>query len=463
MTPRLARLALVLALAVGAAGGACLSAWDVGGPWACSGQACPEGYTCDDGVCCKPGGTPTCPTLPAPNGSCATGEAQVWFEDRDGDGEGNARVSAVLCNAPLKGGWVLKGTDCDDADLSINSAATEACNGRDDNCDGVIDEGLANLRLFFLDSDGDGFGEDGTQLQACAAPPGRVDRGGDCAPFDPSKFPGAIELCNGLDDDCDTVPDTAETAFGDTGAAWPCLTGRPGICADGAFQCVAQGGAVRRQCVATRMPVREECNKVDDDCDGVVDQQPLCGGPVALASVPGTTPTYWAKRLTSTATLNTACQKGTAGVAEPATATTWTGQGAGFHVWAVEVPANAAWDLSAPNAALHLTFTAQTAPLGITGGAWGNRASGGAANPVVYLCGETDGDVIRYVAAAANDLSDNEMSFSSVLPLNGLSGDWITGRGSGFDTHRVRRVEVMLWTQGTDFTVTFAPSTGFSK
>jgi hypothetical protein len=461
MSPRLAHLALVLALGVGAAGGACLSAWDLGGPWACGAdQTCAEGYTCDDGVCCKPGGAPTCPTLPAPNGSCATGEAKVWFEDRDGDGEGNARVSKVLCAAPLTGGWVLKGADCDDADLSINTAAAEACNGKDDNCDGVIDEKLPNLRPFTLDADGDGYGEDGTEVMACAAPPGMVDRGGDCAPFDPSKFPGAVELCNGFSDDCDSVPDSAETNFGDTGPAWPCLTGRPGRCADGFFQCVPQGTGVARQCEATRTPVREECNHVDDNCDGRVDEQPLCLGPQSIIATSGAT--YWAKRLTSTATLNNACQKGTAGVSEPATASTWTGQGSGFHVWAVEVPATAAWDLSAADAKLRLAFTASTPALAAAGGAWGNRTLGHPANPVIYLCGATDGEVIRYVAAAANDLSDNEMSFSSVLPLNGLSGNWITGRGSGFDTHRVRRIEVMLWNQGTaDFTVTFSPDAGF--
>jgi hypothetical protein len=441
MTVRRRTFTLGLALFLGATGGACLSAWPLGGPWACSGgQTCPDGFTCDDGVCCKPGGRPTCPTLPAPNGACETGEAKVWFEDRDGDGEGNARVSRVLCRAPLKGGWVLSGADCDDADVSINSAAREACNGKDDNCDGVIDEGLPGLRPFLRDSDGDGYGEAGTDVLACAAPPGMVELPGDCAPFDPSKFPGSVELCNGLDDDCDGTPDALETSFADTGPAWPCFTGRPGLCRDGTFTCVTQGTTVVRRCESTFVPRRETCNQVDDDCDGATDEQPSCLGPASLVGLTGAT--YSAKRLTSTSTINTACQKSTPGVA-------------------VEAPAADAWDLSAPNAKLRLSFTASIPTSALMGGAWGDRTLGHPANPVVYLCGDTDGEVIRYVAASSNDLSGNEMSFSSVLTLNNLSGPWITGRGSGFDTARVRRLEVMLWNQAGNFTVTFDAASGF--
>ncbi|MCC6333848.1 MAG: putative metal-binding motif-containing protein [Myxococcales bacterium] len=459
------RLAPALGLALASSSvlaGACLSAWPLGGPWACSAdQTCAQGYTCDDGVCCKPGGQPACPTLPAPNGNCETGEAKVWFEDRDGDGDGNARVSRVLCRAPLTGGWVLSGTDCDDADLSINLAARETCNGKDDNCDGVIDEGLPGLRPFQRDSDGDGYGEAGTDAYACAAPPGMVELPGDCAPFDPSKFPGGVELCNGLDDDCDGTPDSLETAFGDTGGAWPCLTGRPGICSDGAFACVPQGGGVARQCVSSSTMRRETCNQVDDDCDGMTDEQPSCLGPVSLVGVAGAT--YSAKRITSTSSINVACQRSTAGVAEPVSANgaVWNGVSPGFHVWAVEVPAGSAWDLSAPNAKLRLTFSASIPSSALAGGAWGNRSLDHPANPVIYVCGDTDGEVIRYVSAAANDLSGNEMSFSSVLMLNNLAGDWVTGRGSGFDTSRVRRLEVMLWNQAGNFTVTFDGASGF--
>jgi hypothetical protein len=65
------------------------------------------------------------------------------------------------------------------------------------------------------------------------------------------------------------------------------------------------------------------------------------------------------------------------------------------------------------------------------------------------------------VASPENDLSDDETTFSSVLQLNNLSGPWVTGRGSGFDTSRVRRLEVMLWNRVGNFTITFSRDSGF--
>jgi hypothetical protein len=465
--PRRARLPLVVALGLaGAVGGACLSAWDVGGPWACSAdQTCPQGFSCDDGLCCKPGGSPRCPTLPAPNGGCADGEATVYFEDRDGDGAGNPRVSIARCRAPLTGGWVLRGDDCDDADARIAPGGAELCNGRDDNCDQVIDDGLPRPTTYARDVDGDGFGAAGDEVAACAPPPGRVPVGPvDCQPFDAAKHPGAVEACNGVDDDCDGVPDEAEASFGDTGDTFPCLSGQPGRCAEGTFACRPRaGGGVERVCQPLRAPEREVCNGVDDDCDGAADEQPACLGPSSLSGLAGAS--YGAKRLTSASTVNIACQRNTAGVTESASpdGATWSGVGLGsnFHLWWVEVPASAAWDLSAPDVKLRLKF-AVDAPFSMAdGGVWGERALNHPINPVVSLCGESDGEVIRYVPTAVNDLSGNEAGFDGVLQVNNLSGPWVTGRGSGFDTGRVRRLEVLVWKQAGPFTITFDPVSGF--
>jgi hypothetical protein len=224
-----------LVLAVLASG--CLTGFEVGGPWSCSdGGTCPGGFTCDDGVCCDRDSERGCPTLPRSRTlRCADGrEAVLHFEDRDGDGEGNTRVSRPLCRLPLAGGWVTNDRDCDDASAAINSAALEQCNGRDDNCNGDIDEGLSRS-WWYRDEDGDGFGVDSpsTRVLACVAPPGLVAAAGDCQPFDPSKYPGAPELCNNLDDNCDGLPDSSDAGFADTDVAgtlrYPCLTQRPGV------------------------------------------------------------------------------------------------------------------------------------------------------------------------------------------------------------------------------------------
>ena len=71
-----------------------------------------------------------------------------------------------------------------------------------------------------------------------------------------------IEECNGLDDNCDGRIDESFSAQGDV-----CPTGRPGPCNDGRNVC-ADGGIV---CVAQYTPVVETCNGVDDDCANGID------------------------------------------------------------------------------------------------------------------------------------------------------------------------------------------------
>ncbi len=80
----------------------------------------------------------------------------------------------------------------------------EVCNDLDDDCDGLVDEDdpdLADGLPFYEDLDGDGFG--GEVVLACRLEPGRVLLGGDCDESDPEIHPGAVELCDDIDQDCD--------------------------------------------------------------------------------------------------------------------------------------------------------------------------------------------------------------------------------------------------------------------
>jgi hypothetical protein len=67
----------------------------------------------------------------------------TWYADADGDGFGNVSTTLSYCTQPY--GYVANSTDCDDANASVNTAATELCtNAIDDDCDAVINEGCGN-------------------------------------------------------------------------------------------------------------------------------------------------------------------------------------------------------------------------------------------------------------------------------------------------------------------------------
>ncbi|MCK6529339.1 FG-GAP-like repeat-containing protein [Myxococcota bacterium] len=133
--------------------------------------------------------------------------APLWHPDADGDGYGDLFSIFRGCEGPE--GYVEDGSDCDDTDPEVSPAASETCDGLDEDCDGYEDEDAVDAPTWYRDEDGDGFGDAGDAAGACGPPYGYVGDDTDCQDGDSAVFPGAPETCgNGVDDDCDGEVDT---------------------------------------------------------------------------------------------------------------------------------------------------------------------------------------------------------------------------------------------------------------
>ncbi|MCB9634292.1 MAG: putative metal-binding motif-containing protein [Sandaracinus sp.] len=189
----------------------------------------------------------------------------TWYRDADGDGFGRASGGIEIACAPPEGFSALP-SDCDDGALGVNPAAEEQCNGRDDDCDG-----RANYRIGpndFEDDDGDGYVDD-----ACGG-------GDDCDDTEAVTHPGAPEVCDGLDNDCDgTVDeDPAEIDW------YRDLDGDGYGAGEARRSCerpegyVSRGGDCDDTSVARSPGIPDRCDGVDEDCDGTVDEDAFTVG-----------------------------------------------------------------------------------------------------------------------------------------------------------------------------------------
>lgn len=435
--------------------GGCFSGWKSDGPWACGADdACPDGLSCDDGVCCRPGGRPVCPTLPFEDSCPAGSTPKTYFHDADGDGVGSTESGRVFCRAPQRGGWVELDGDCNDADDTIGPRASERCNAIDDDCNGIIDDGLDNSR-WYRDADGDSWGSDcqGCVLEACVRPDGYEARAGDCDDSAPNVYPGAPEYCNGIDDNCNGQLDDGpfvdvENPSDPNTMRFPCTTMLKGECSKGGMQCVYSPTSLRFEpgCVPLSPPRPEICGDgVDNDCDGETDQPPGCGGPPDLMNSPGVTMGAFVERDAGTALLATpTCAAGRGTEAMGWLRPSWIGTGWGEHVLWANAPEGLPWDLSGPGRALrldvHTTSVGGQAPDGSSSPLW--NYPGLQPSLVVQLCGADDHAVRRLVPLDAGvRLSSGRKEL--VVPLEGNPA-WEATTYGAFSISSVKRVELLV-------------------
>jgi Putative metal-binding motif/FG-GAP-like repeat len=254
------------------------------------------------------------------DGQVDEGVTTTWYQDNDGDGFGDAAMTADSCEASE--GYVSNSLDCEDANEFVYPGVDEECDGIDNDCNGLIDDNTGST--WYADADGDGHGDAASSTLSCDAPEGHVESDDDCDDTDERFHPGALErdcadpndyncdgsvgradadadgwaaceecddgeaavhpgapeICNLIDDDCDLLVDDADPELDPSSAsAW-----YPDLDADGygdpdnaALACVAPPGYLTDDsdcddsASAVNPSADEVCNGLDDDCDSLVD------------------------------------------------------------------------------------------------------------------------------------------------------------------------------------------------
>ena len=174
----------------------------------------------------------------------------AWYPDLDGDGVGDGAAAPTWsCEAPQD--HVATTEDCDDGDSLVLPGATELCNGYDDDCDGDVDGSAADAFTWYGDDDGDGYGDADVVSLSCEPLDDTAMYAGDCDDNNDTKHPGAAEsdCASSVDMNCDGVAGDVDSD------------------ADGYRAC--------EECDDTDGDVfpgaQEVCDAVDNDCDGAVD------------------------------------------------------------------------------------------------------------------------------------------------------------------------------------------------
>jgi hypothetical protein len=198
------------------------------------------------------------------NGTCQEDviPESEWVADCD-DGDPctiDSCVDGACVHTPIdldEDGYTVCGGDCDDNDNTIYPGAPELCDGKDNDCDTLVDEGVGSL--WYQDSDSDTYGNPAVSQQACTQPSGYVSDSTDCNDSDANEHPNQVWY---KDADNDGYSDGTTDTISCT---------RPG-----GYKVASELTAITGDCDdsngAVNPAATEVCNGIDDDCDTLIDE-----------------------------------------------------------------------------------------------------------------------------------------------------------------------------------------------
>lgn len=237
-----------------------------------------------------------CPQTPNPMQTDTNhdGIGDACQGDKDGDGVGDEEDNCELIFNPMQenadlvddGGDACDPdddndgeadtTDCQPTNPMINHYAMEICDGKDNNCNGLVDElGGVGCKEYFLDQDGDDWG---AQSSKCLCGPQglfQAENQGDCNDTDPTVNPGMKENCNSTKDENCNGSDNDENGIG----CLPFYYDQDGdnfgidqfkcLCAGQGKYTASSPGDCNDNDILLGPGSNEICgNFIDDDCDG---------------------------------------------------------------------------------------------------------------------------------------------------------------------------------------------------
>lgn len=168
--------------------------------------------------------------------------------------------------------------DCNESNGEIHPGATESCDGRDNNCDGQVDEATDYTRGLYPDLDRDGYGDDSAEsvsITGCDVD-GYSDTNTDCNDGISTVYPGAEETCNGINDDCDDSVDESggPILYRDSdGDGFGDANNSTDQCSPEGY--VSSSGDCNDSNANINPNAPETCNSVDDNCNDSTDENPI--------------------------------------------------------------------------------------------------------------------------------------------------------------------------------------------